>query len=109
MHGYSTKFIVGMTLLVTNYIVGWGGLIVFSYLGKKTKHKALFVAGTAVYALSWGMLALGVYLVGPEGVAMFKAIMRTYRWPAIAVIAVITAGTAVYFIGKKKQESNETA
>jgi len=103
MHGYSTKFIIGMTLIVTNYIVGWGGLAVFSYLGKKSKNKMLYIAGTAVYALSWGMLALGVYLVGPEGVAMSKTIIKTYRWPAIAVIAVIATGTVIYLIKKKKK------
>jgi hypothetical protein len=103
MHGHSTKFIIGMTLIVTNYIVGWGGLAVFAYLGKKSKSKILYIAGTAVYALSWGMLALGVYLVGPEGVAMSKVILKTYRWPAVAVIAVIAAVTVVYFINKKKK------
>jgi len=56
------------------------------------------------YGLSWGMVALGAYLAGPEGVALFKKLFRTYMWQTIGAGAVLVAGAAVYYFIIRKRK-----
>lgn len=97
----SPKFIIGMVLLFTNQIFGWGGIFLFSYLAKKTGKKFYYIIGGAVYAFSWGMLALGVYLAGPEGIR----IVRKYipDWLSIAVLIVVVILLVVPKISRGSQ------
>jgi len=103
MSGYSWRFIVGMVLLLTNQIVGWGGAALFTYLGRKTGRKIYFAYGTAIYAFSWAMLAAGVFLVGPEGVKLARQLMKSYGLEALVALAAILAGVIVYVRFKKKK------
>lgn len=94
-----------MVLLLTNQVVGWAGLIGGSYLGKKTGKKIFFAAGTGVYAISWGMLALGAYLAGPEGVGLVKKLFRAYMWQTIAGGAFIVSALIVYYFFSKRKKN----
>jgi hypothetical protein len=104
MHGHSVKFIIGMVFLLTNQVIGWAGLIVGAWLGKKTGKKAYYALGTVTYGLSWGMVAAGVYLAGPEGLALVKVLFRKYMWQTICAAAVIAAGALVYYLLKKRKK-----
>ena len=54
--------IVGIILILINVPVGWGGALVCGYYGQKTGKKIFYVLSAIVYALSWVMLSLGVFL-----------------------------------------------
>jgi len=103
MQAHSLRFVSGMVLLLTNQVVGWAGLIGGSYLGKKTGKKLFFALGTVTYALSWGMLALGAYLAGPEGVELVKKLFKAYKVQVIAVGVVIIASLIVYYFIKRSR------
>ncbi len=82
-----------MVLIAANYPLGWGGVIAGMVLYRKTRCKLWCLAGTGVYGLSWVMLACGIWLAGPEGVAMAKK----GGWPLpVLVVAAAAAGAAVY-------------
>ncbi|HBU70014.1 MAG TPA: hypothetical protein DEE98_06465 [Elusimicrobia bacterium] len=107
MEHMTTRFIAGLILLVTNQPVGWGGIIYFAYLAKKTGKKYYIAIGTAVYAISWGMLALGFYLAGPEGMSLAKRLSAKYGWKLLPV-ALLAAAAAYYFIRRRgKQNENK--
>ena len=103
MQSYSLRFISGMVLLLTNNVVGWLGLIGGSYFGKKTGKKIFLAAGTGLYALSWGMLALGVYLAGPQGVELVKKLFKAYKWQAIIAGVIIVSALIVYHFTKRSR------
>jgi len=102
MPDLTPRFITGMILLVTNQPVGWGGIIYFSYLAKKTGKKIYIALGTVIYAVSWGMLALGAVLAGPEGLAIVKDTTKKYGWKLLPVVLII--GLAVFFFIKIKKK-----
>ncbi len=104
MHGHSIKFIIGMVFLLTNQIVGYIGIIGGSWLGKKTGKKVYYGLGTITYALSWGMAAAGVYLAGPEGLALFKNLFKRYMWQTICAAAVIISGALIYYLMEKRKK-----
>src|SRR5512138_2696744 len=87
MEQYSTRFIVGMVLLTTNQFVGWGGIALCAYLAKKTCKKVYALWGTIIYALSWGMLFLGAWLAGPEGLRIAKKYAAKFGWWSVAAAA----------------------
>ena len=73
---FSLKFWIGITLLVTNQPIGWGAMFIFNALSIN-KHNALFsVLGFGTYALSWGMLGLGLLLAGPEGIKYSRSLIK---------------------------------
>ena len=72
MEKRKTRFIIGVVLLFTNQPLGWGGMLIFNSLAVKY-HKAIYsYIGFGIYAISWAILFLGVYLAGSEGVAFVK-------------------------------------
>lgn len=100
----STKFIIGMVLLLTNQVVGYAGLLGAAYLVKKTQKKYWAAAGTVVYALSWGMFFLGAWLAGKEGIDLCKRLLKQYGWWALAVaVPLIAAGILIYVNKRKKK------
>ncbi len=88
----SPRFLIGMILLFTNQIFGWGGIIFFSYLAKKTSKKYFYALGTIVYIISLGMLALGAYLVEPAGLKLLRKYIPD--WLGLAVAAAV----ALFFV-----------
>ena len=76
----SLKFWLGVTLLVTNQPLGWGGMAICAALAYKTGEKKLYMtAGGIIYALSWVMLLLGGFLAGPEGILLVKQIFAKIK------------------------------
>ncbi len=68
----NVRFIIGVILLFTNQPLGWGGMILFNSLALKYHKPFYSYIGFSIYALSWGILFLGVYLAGKEGVIFVK-------------------------------------
>ena len=79
-------------MLLTNYLFGWGGILFFTYLARKTGKKIYYVLGSAIYIVSWGMLLAGVYLAGA---AILKA---THDYIPAWVIVVVMSSTLAVFI-----------
>jgi len=102
-HHFTLRFIVGMALLLTNSLVGWAGIIYSAYQAKKTGKKYYIGIGTGIYLLSWGMLGLGMYLAGPDGLTLTKKIFRIYGWKTASVATVLL--TAVYFFRKNMKKN----
>ena len=79
-------FYTGIVLLIVNAPIGWSGVILFTYLAKKSGKKKYYAFATAIYAFSWGLLAAGAALAGPKGVALVKQYGKMY--PIIYYIGV---------------------
>ena len=76
---FSLKFWIGIILLITNQPLGWGGMLICNALTIKN-HNALFsFLGIGVYALSWGMLGLGLLMAGPEGIKYSRSLLKKLR------------------------------
>ncbi|MHB9154158.1 MAG: hypothetical protein ACYC5N_00530 [Endomicrobiales bacterium] len=103
MEGYSLQLILGMVLLLANPPVAWGGVALCAYLAKRTGKKIYYGFGTALYVVSWGMLALGAFLAGSEGVSLVKKVTRTYHLEVMAVDVILLIGVAFYVFKKRKK------
>jgi len=93
------RIIVGTILLVTNQPIGWGGMLLFGNLARRTGKKIYYIMGVVVYGLSWGMLAAGVYLVGKEYADRVLDIVP--KW-VVGVVAAVLAAGYIYYARKKK-------
>ena len=102
MHHVSAKFIAGMILLTTNQVIGWVGIGLCAYLAKKTKKKYWIAVGTGVYALSWGMVALGLVLAGKEGLDLSKSLLVKYGMWLVPIALIIAA--VIYYVKKRKKK-----
>lgn len=63
-------------MLITNQPLGWGIMLMCSALAVKTNRKIFYFLGIGAYALSWGMLGLGILLAGPEGVQYSRILLK---------------------------------
>jgi hypothetical protein len=72
----SIRFRLGIILLAMNQPFGWGALVVCAVLAVKTQRPMFYLIGLGVYALSWGMLGLGVVLAGPEGIPYLRGLLQ---------------------------------
>lgn len=105
MRTYSLNFIVGMILLLTNQVVGWAGIVGGAYMCKRTGKKIYYALGTGIYVLSWGMVGLGAWLAGPEGIALLKILLKKYFIPtAGTALALLAAGAFYYW--KRRNKNN---
>ena len=73
---FSLKFWIGIVLLTTNQPLGWGAMLACDAIAINKDHEFFFYLGIALYALSWGMLGLGVLLAGPEGVRYSRLLLK---------------------------------
>jgi|GEM_PF-6056328 len=95
----SLRLIIGIILLTTNQVIGWGGMALGLYLAKKTKHKIFYLLGVGIYGLSWAMLALGAYLAGPPGLTLAKHFFWRFRRETIilAILLLFFAGSYFWY------------
>jgi len=76
---FSLKFWIGIILLITNQPLGWGAMLICNSLAIK-KYNALFsFLGIGAYALSWGILGLGLLMAGPEGIKYSRSLLKKLR------------------------------
>jgi hypothetical protein len=93
------RIIIGIILLLINVPVGWLGLTYFICYGKKTGKKIYYWVAFFVYAVSWGLLGLGVYLCGEK---YSKIVLND---PIIKyVFPVILIGIIIYIVYNFKKK-----
>jgi hypothetical protein len=68
----NVKFKIGLTLLILNFPVGYGGLLATGALAARTEKSFWLLVGLGCYIVSWIMLGLGILLAGTEGVKTAK-------------------------------------
>ena len=56
----------GIFLIIINFPLGWAGLFWFIHHAHITKNRVFLVIGVLLYALSWGALIIGIFLVGKD-------------------------------------------
>jgi hypothetical protein len=73
----SLRFKIGLFFLVINVPFGYGGGALAAALGVKIGKPALGAGlGIVIYAISWIMLGLGVWMAGPEGVQLVNDLRK---------------------------------
>ncbi len=100
---YSSRFIVGMILLIINSPLGLGGLACGAFLAKKTCNKFYLKIGSGIYIVSWLMLPAGIWLAGKQGIDIMKGINLHYPWLKFMTPAVI-CGIIIYAIINRRKK-----
>ena len=97
----SIEVIIGIILILINVPFGWGGALICGYYGQKTGKKFFYVLSVLVYALSWVMLSVGVFLCGKP---YAKYIIDNYvaKFIAPAVFVIVIAAIALIFVYREK-------
>lgn len=96
---FSFKFWIGIILLVTNQPFGWGAMLLCSALAVKTKKKFFYFLGIGAYALSWGMLGLGVLLAGPEGVKYSRNLLKGLWMSSMGKVSIAFGVVLLIIVG----------
>ncbi len=73
---FSLKFYIGIILLTTNQPLGWGAMLICNTIAIDKQNIFFTYLGFGFYALSWGMLGLGLLLAGPEGVRYSRLLLK---------------------------------
>jgi len=73
---FSPKTWIGIILIAANQPLGAVALLICNVIAIK-KHNVFFsFLGIGAYALSWGMLGLGLLLAGPEGIRYIHSLTK---------------------------------
>lgn len=99
MNAANPRFIAGIFLLVTNPLVGLGGMLIFGNLARKTGRKVYYFLVVAINVVSWAMLLTGVYLVGRDRAQTIMGYIPGWVAPSALVIAAVS-----YFFWKKRSK-----
>ena len=73
---FTLRFWMGIVLLTTNQPIGWAALAICNTLAIQKCDIFFTYLGCAFYALTWGMLGLGVVLAGPEGIRYSRLLIK---------------------------------
>jgi len=74
---HSLRFKIGVFFLVFNVPFGYGGGALVTAIAAKMGELALGAfLGVIIYILSWGMMGLGIWMAGPEGVQLVKDLRK---------------------------------
>ena len=80
---FSLRFYIGILLLTTNQPLGWGAMLVCNAIALDRQDLFFTYLGFVFYALTWGMMGLGVLLAGPEGIRYSRLLLkRVWRYCA---------------------------
>lgn len=97
----SIEVIIGIILILINVPFGWGGALICGYYGQKTGKKIFYVFSVLIYALSWVMLSVGVFLCGKP---YAKYIIDNYVTKFIAPIVffIVIVVIVIIFVYREK-------
>ena len=73
---FSLKFWIGIILLITNQPLGWGAMLIWNAIAIDKSNALFSFLGIGTYALSWGMVGLGLLLAGPEGIKYSRSLLK---------------------------------
>ncbi|MBW2560463.1 MAG: hypothetical protein JRE40_06360 [Deltaproteobacteria bacterium] len=72
----SLRFYIGILLLTTNQPLGWGAMLICNAIAIDRQNIFFTYLGLGFYALTWGMMGLGVLLAGPEGIRYSRLLLK---------------------------------
>ncbi len=99
--------LAGIILIIINVPLGWAGLFLFGYYGKKTGKKIYYVLSVATYVISWIMAAVGVYLCEEKYAKyIFANYIIKFIYPVMFIIIIVLI--ALYFYKKKYISQKQT-
>jgi uncharacterized membrane protein AbrB (regulator of aidB expression) len=99
----SASVIFGIVLIFINVPLGWIGIVWFASLAKKTGRKVFYFVGIGIYGLSWGLLALGVYICGKD---LATELLTKYR-PHTIVFTGLLLVVIAFIMYKKHRKSKQ--
>ena len=73
---FPIRFWIGIILLTTNQPIGWAAMVACNAIAISKQNIFFTYLGFAFYALTWGMLGLGVLLAGPEGIRYSRLLLK---------------------------------
>jgi len=73
---FSLRFYIGILLLTTNQPLGWGAMLICNAIALNRQDLFFTYLGLGLYALTWGMMGLGVLLAGPEGIRYSRLLLK---------------------------------
>lgn len=76
---HTAKFRIGIILLLVNQPLGFLAIFVCNAIALHQSNATFSFIGLGIYALSWGMLGLGLLLAGPEGIALSRRLLKKIR------------------------------
>jgi len=101
-------FIIGVIIIVINYPLGWIGLASFFHLAHRTGIKKYYLYAALVYAASWAMLFIGIYLCGKDYADGLYNKYHTYFIVAIAAfLAAIIIANLFFYKKRLKNQSKK--
>jgi uncharacterized membrane protein (DUF485 family) len=74
---HSTRFIVGMALIAASFLVYLAYPVILLFVTASSQIK--IIATVAVWAMSWAVFSVGVFLTGPEGYLRLKTLWSRYK------------------------------
>ena len=99
-------YIIGIIILIISYPLGWIGLASFFHLAHRTGKKKYYFYAALVYAASWVMLFIGIYLCGKDYADELYNRYHTYF--VVAVAAFIAAVIIANLFFHKKRLKNQS-
>ncbi|MBW2558084.1 MAG: hypothetical protein JRD69_04500 [Deltaproteobacteria bacterium] len=73
---FTLRFWIGIILLTTNQPIGWAAMVACNAIAINKQDIFFTYLGFAFYALTWGMLGLGILLAGPEGIRYSRLLLK---------------------------------
>lgn len=73
---FSLRFYIGIILLTINQPLGWGAMLICNAIALNRQDLFFTYLGLVIYALTWGMMGLGVLLAGPEGIRYSRLLLK---------------------------------
>ena len=75
-HPSKARLKAGMVCIVLNYVLGWPFLLAIETAAAVYQSRTLALMGPAVYAFSWLLLGVGLWLAGPQAISLTKGFIR---------------------------------
>jgi len=73
---FSLRFYIGILLLTINQPLGWAAMLICNAIAIDKQNVFFTYLGFVFYALTWGMMGLGILLAGPEGVRYSRLLLK---------------------------------
>ena len=88
----SMRLRIALLLLVINFPIGYGGIVLFAAISAKTGNPRWALGGGVCYALSWGMLFAGTFLAGTKAGDFSRVTKGSWRaWKRLRAVAACLA------------------
>jgi hypothetical protein len=76
---FTPRVRLGLVLFVLSYLFGWPFLLIVDSVALARQDADLAIVGTGIYAVSWVLLGLSIWLAGRDTIEYFKRKFRDWR------------------------------